>query len=178
MSSVNFGGLARPKITERSVSSERKPIRLAQEMPGLAVVSVRIRAHVPVRTEKQSPAFQYLAHRQDIPGTFRNNQDRYKINLGFAASCPAVVVVDAQPVESPHQAAAGFHLYPPQVSSALHDEVVAMQVPVGQRQREAQAGGLVHEGHFAKLALKGIRAPAPQPSVPGRALLGRWNASA
>jgi hypothetical protein len=86
-------------------------------------------------------------------------------------------MVDAQTVQSPHHEPAGFDLHPPEAFSTLHDEVVAMQAPVRQRQREAQARRLVHKSRLAQLALKRIYAPAPA-SIPDRALLGRRNAPA
>ena len=105
---------------------------------------------------KTKPGASTPAHRQDVPGIFRDDVDRDKINLGLGVSRPAVVVVDTQPVKPPHQASAGFHLYPPQVSSTLQHEVVAMQVSVGQRDSETQAGCFVHKSQFAQLALEGI----------------------
>ena len=143
-------------------------------MPGLAVVSVGVKARVSRGTEEQSPASRYLAHRQNIPSLFRDNVDRYKIDLRLGVSLPHPLggMVDAQPVQSPHHEPAGFDLHPPEVFSTLHDEVVAMQVPVRQRQREAQACGLVHKSRLAQLALKRIYAPAPA-TIPDRALLGR-----
>jgi hypothetical protein len=62
-------------------SSERKAIRLAQQVPGLAVAGVRICARISLGTKQHNLALQYLAYRQNIPSIFRNNEDRQKINL-------------------------------------------------------------------------------------------------
>jgi hypothetical protein len=122
----------------------------------------------------------HLAHRQNIPGVLRDNVNCYKINLRFAVSMPLTVRVtaDSHGVHTPRLDRSSFHLHTPQVCSTLHDEIVTMDVSIGQRQGEAKAYRLMHKSHFAKLAFEARRMSALPRNHRDRLLLGRWNASA
>ena len=72
----------------------------------------------------------------------------------------------------------GFYLDAPEVLSSLHDEIEGMVGAIGLGHHETESDRFVQKGHFAKVAVLAAYEPALPGCFPGRALLGRWNASA
>src|SRR5580704_3111818 len=162
------------------VLSEDQPIRLAQQVPGFPVAFVNVPAPISLGTKPKTLMSHHLAHRQNIPGVLRDNVNRYKINLRFGVSVPLTVRVtaDSHGIHPPLLDRGSFHLHPPQFRSTLHDEIVSMDVSIGQRQGEAKAYRFMHKSHFAQLAFEAGRMSALPRNHRDRLLLGRSNASA
>src|ERR1700674_422906 len=158
--------------------SEDKAIRFPQQVPRLAVVAEVVPAGGSLGTERRSPAFCHLAHRQNIPGLFRNNIGHHKINFGFRVSNlhTARATTHTHLIQAVHQVGPGFYLHPPEVAPAIHNEVIAINVAPWLRHHEAETHRFVQKGDFAKKALMERSAASLRPL--GGALLGRWNASA
>src|SRR5580692_12992540 len=116
-------------------------------MPGFPVALVNVPAPISLGTKPKTLMSHHLAHWQNIPGVFRDNVNRHKINLRFGVTMPLTVRVtaDSHGIHPPLLDRSSFHLHTPQFRPTLHDEIVTMDVSIGQRQGEAKAYRLMHK---------------------------------
>jgi hypothetical protein len=64
--------------------------------------------------------------------TSGNDVGRYKIGLEFGVGTDAVsVAADAHLIYAVPHGGAGLYLYPPEATSAPHDEIIGMVVTIG-----------------------------------------------
>src|SRR5271170_8094827 len=131
-------------------------------MPGFAVILVDVPARTSLGAKPETLMPHHFTHRQNIPGVLRDNVNHYKINLRFGVSTPLTVSVaaDGHGIQTSRLDRGGFHLHPPQVRSTLYDEVIPMDMSVGQRQRKAKADRLMHKSDFAQFAFESWRMSA------------------
>jgi hypothetical protein len=161
-------------------SAGAEAILLAQQMPGLAVMTIHVRPGMSSGTKHQTLTLHDLAHRQNVPDILRDDVDRHKINFGLAVSQQpsALASTNVEVIQTLPHVGDTFYLYAPQFLPTLHDEVKWIDAAIRLGHHETEPRRLVQKGHLTKIAVLANYEPAFPCSPPGTALLGRWNASA